>query len=230
MRPQGLQEIKTIHSHAEKARKKKQKPEHRGTADRQTQRKRYSLPLTCPLCRWVCADSVAREALGREQSGLLQRQPPARGLKVTLGHPSPALPTSLRGAAAAAAAAQSGSFASSQTLRAAPGSAQQAEARLRCPRERTSSGTAHRIPPRPTARLTWPQSPSFPPPSVVGEPLRTGGGWQMLAGSIWGERGREGGRGEGGGKRCLRKRSLLSPSVCWNKASACILLIGSSEV
>lgn len=29
---------------------------------------------------------------------------------------------------------------------------------------------------------------------------------------------------------CLRKRSLLSPAVSWNKASACAGLIGSSEV
>lgn len=59
--------------------RKPEKAEHRGTADRQTQRKRYSLPLPCPLCRWVCAGSLVREALGREQSSLLQRQPPARG-------------------------------------------------------------------------------------------------------------------------------------------------------
>lgn len=49
--------------------------------------------MTCPLCRGVCADSVVREALGREQSGLLQRQPPARGDNHTSTPlPSPPLP------------------------------------------------------------------------------------------------------------------------------------------
>lgn len=81
---QGLQEIKTIHSHAEKARKK---PSTEALQTDRHREKEYSLPLTCPLCRWVCADSELREALGRERSFV--RASPLLGVTVTPRHPSP---------------------------------------------------------------------------------------------------------------------------------------------
>lgn len=141
-----------------------------------------------------------------ESRAVFFRDNPLHGVKVTLRHPSP--PHLSLGSSSAA---RSSSLTSSKTLQ----QPQPSRLGLRCAAS-SHRGTAE----EPTRSAHFAASPPHPPGSKTpaSPPLEMGDrsaqavdakGWQGASGG-----------GEGG---CLRKRSLLSPSVCWNKASACIV-------
>lgn len=190
--------------HEEKTREKKRAQRHCRQTDRQTPRKRYSLPLTCPLCRWVCSDSAVTEALGREHSGLLQSQPPCSGCQSHLGVPlTPPQPSP----------GSSSSSSSSEPLwhQPQPGCAAGSERSAHIP---AHPGASQRIPASPT----WQQEPSCSPREPPGT-AEHGRRMPKAAGEHLGA-------GSGGG--CLAR--ALALSLCWNKAPARLAASGSPEL
>jgi len=213
VRPQGLHEIQTIHSYAEKARIKPNTEALQ--TDRQTQRNDTHC-LRPVLSAGGSALPAWSERLWGESREVSFRDNPLHGVEGTLGHPSP--PQLSPGSSSSAARSHP-----AKTLR----QPQPRRLGLGC------AAGSHRSPP--ASPRSPPHRRASPPPHLThlaAEP-------QLLPRRRWGtaphgrrmpKAGREHLGAGGGGGECLRKRSLLSPSVCRNKASACIVLIGSSEV